>query len=114
MEFYSFHISHVSAGVYPQHSMPYKQQMPNVGAFGQQNSLAGQLGQLSTQMPVTNQITVNQNQVMANSSSIGAAVTTNPLGLHIGQLNHQLNGVPNPAVAMQPQMVKRNAIIINI
>jgi len=85
--------------------MPYKQQISNVGTFAQQSSLAGQLGQLPAQMPVTNQIPVNQNQMIANPSSVGA-VATNPLGMHIGQMNHQLNGVPNPAIAMQPQMVK--------
>lgn len=94
----------ISAGMYPQHSMPYKQQMPNVAAFGQQSSLAGQIGQLPAQMPVTNQMPVNQNQMMANAGSIGAAVAANPMGLHIGQMN-QLNGVPNPAIAMQPQMM---------
>ncbi|XP_011351438.1 stromal membrane-associated protein 1 isoform X2 [Ooceraea biroi] len=100
----------VPAGVYPQHSMPYKQQMPNVGAFGQ-SSLAGQLGQLPAQMPVASQIPVNQNQIMANAGSIGAAVAANPLGLHIGQMNHQLNGVPAPAISMQPQMVGQNTNI---
>jgi hypothetical protein len=92
--------------------MPYKQQISNVGAFGQQSSLAGQLGQLPAQMPVTNQIPVNQNQMIANPGSVGTAVATNPLGLHIGQMN-QLNGVPNPAIAMQPQMVKYDITIIN-
>jgi len=93
--------------------MPYKQQMSNVGAFGQQSSLAGQLGQLPAQMPVTNQIPVNQNQMVANPGSVGTAVAANPLGLHIGQMNHQLNGVPNSAIAMQPQMVKYDTTIIN-
>ncbi|XP_011634387.2 stromal membrane-associated protein 1 [Pogonomyrmex barbatus] len=86
----------------PQHSISYKQQMPNVGAFGQQSSL-NQLGQLPSQIPVTNQIPVNQNQIIANPNSIGA-VAANPLGLHIGQMN-QLNGVPNAAITMPPQMM---------
>ncbi|XP_020280394.1 stromal membrane-associated protein 1-like [Pseudomyrmex gracilis] len=89
----------VPGGVYPQQSVPYKQQMPNVGAFGQQSSL-GQLGQLPTQIPITNQILVNQNQILANPSSIGA-VTANPLGLHIGQMN----GVPNAGITVPPQMM---------
>lgn len=78
--------------------------MTNVGAFGRQSSLA-QLGQLPTQIPVTNQISVNQNQILANPSSIGA-VGANPLNncLHMGQMN-QLNGVPNTAITMPPQMV---------
>lgn len=101
-----------TGAVYSQHSIPYKQQMPNVGAFGQQSSLA-QLGQLPTQIPVTNQIPVNQNQILANSSSIGA-VAANPLSncLHMGQMN-QLNGVPNAATSiipttMPPQMVRHD------
>lgn len=97
-----FNMRYISGGVYPQHSIPYKQQMPNVGIFGQQSSL-GQLGQLSTQIPVANQIPVNQNQIIANPNTIGA-VAANPLGLHIGQMN-QLNGVPNAAISMPPQMV---------
>lgn len=92
----------ISGAVYSQHSIPYKQQMSNVGTFGQQSSL-GQIGQLPTQMPVTNQILVNQNQIITNPSSIGG-VAANPLGLHIGQIN-QLNGVPNAAITMPPQMV---------
>lgn len=92
--------------------MPYKQQVSNVGAFGQQSSL-NQLGQLPTQIPVTNQIPVNQNQILANPSSIGA-VASNPLGncLHIGQMN-QLNGVPNAAIAMPPQMVYKVVFLYN-
>lgn len=74
--------------------------MPNMGAFGQQSSL-GQLGQLPTQIPVASQIPVNQNHILANPNSIGAA---NPVGLHIGQMI-QLNGVPNTAITMPPQMV---------
>ncbi|KAG5312427.1 SMAP1 protein, partial [Acromyrmex insinuator] len=92
----------VSGGVYPQHSIPYKQQMPNVGVFGQQSSL-GQLGQLPTQIPIANQIPINQNQIIANPNTIGA-VAANPLGLHIGPMN-QLNGVPNAAISMPPQMM---------
>lgn len=92
----------VPGGVYSQHSVPYKQQMSNVNTFGQQGSL-GQIGQLSTQMPVTNQILVNQNQIITNPSTIGA-VAANPLGLHIGQIN-QLNGVPNAAMTMPSQMM---------
>lgn len=95
--------------MYPQHSIPYKQQMPNVGAFGQQNSLS-QLGQLPTQIPVTNQIPVNQNQIIANPNSIGA-IAANPLGLHVGQMN-QLNGVPNAAITMPPQMVYNISYVI--
>lgn len=78
--------------------------MTNVGAFGQQSSL-GQLGQLPTQISVTNQIPVNQNQILANPSSIGV-VAANPLNncLHMGQMN-QLNGIPNAAITMPPQMV---------
>lgn len=76
--------------------------MSNVNTFGQQSSL-GQIGQLPIQMPVTNQLLVNQNQIITNPSSIGA-VAANPLGLHIGQIN-QLNGVPNAAMTMPPQMV---------
>ncbi|EFN77131.1 stromal membrane-associated protein 1 [Harpegnathos saltator] len=93
----------VPGPVYP-HSIPYKQQMTNVGAFGQQSSLA-QLGQLPTQISVTNPIPINQNSLIANSSSIGA-VTANPLSncLHMGQMN-QMNGVPNAAVTMPPQMM---------
>ncbi|KYM80117.1 Stromal membrane-associated protein 1 [Atta colombica] len=93
----------VSGGVYPQHSIPYKQQMPNVGVFGQQSSL-GQLGQLPTQIPVANQIPVNQNQIIANPNTTIGAVAANPLGLHIGPMN-QLNGVPNAAISMPPQMM---------
>ncbi|KAL6425244.1 hypothetical protein ACFW04_009470 [Cataglyphis niger] len=89
-------------GMYSQHSIPYKQQMSNVGTFGQQSSL-NQISQLSTQMPVTNQILVNQNQIITNPNSIGA-VAANPLGLHIGQIS-QLNGVPNAAITMPPQMM---------
>ncbi|XP_014488175.1 PREDICTED: stromal membrane-associated protein 1-like isoform X2 [Dinoponera quadriceps] len=94
----------VPGTVYPQHSIPYKQQMSNVGAFGQQSSLS-QLGQLPTQISVTNQIPVNQNQILANPTSIGT-VAANPLSncLHMGQINH-LNGVPNAAVTMPPQMM---------
>lgn len=75
-----------------------------MSAFGQQSSL-GQLGQLPTQIPVTNQIPVNQNQILANPSSIGA-IAANPLNncLHMGQIN-QLNSVPNAAITMPPQMV---------
>lgn len=93
--------TYISGGMYSQHSIPYKQQMSNVGTFGQQNSLT-QIGQLPTQMPITNQILVNQNQIITNPNSIGA-VATNPLG-YIGQIN-QLNGVPNAAITMPPQMV---------
>jgi len=100
---------YISGGVYPQHSIPYKQQMPNVGAFGQQSSL-GQLGQLPTQIPVTNQIPVNQNQIIANPNTIGA-VAANPLGLHIGQMN-QLNGIPNAAITMSSQMVYNISYVI--
>lgn len=80
--------------------------MPNVGAFGQQSSL-NQLGQLPTQIGITNQITVNQNQIVTNPNSMGT-VTTNPLGncLHIGQMN-QLNNVANAPITMPPQMVYR-------
>ncbi|XP_012216241.1 stromal membrane-associated protein 1 [Linepithema humile] len=93
----------VPGGVYSQHSIPYKQQVPNVGTFGQQNSLS-QLGQIPTQIQVTNQLqSVNQNQIMANPNSIGA-VPANPLGLHVGQMN-QLNGIPNAAITMPPQMM---------
>ncbi|EFN60508.1 Stromal membrane-associated protein 1 [Camponotus floridanus] len=91
----------VPGGMYPQHSIPYKQQISNVGTFGQQNSL-GQIGQLPTQMPITNQMLVNQNQIVTNPNSIGA-VGANPLG-YIGQIN-QLNGVPNAAITMPPQMM---------
>jgi len=98
-----------SGGMYPQHSIPYKQQIPNVGAFGQQNSL-GQLGQLPTQIQVTNQLqSVNQNQIMANPNSIGV-VPANPLGLHVGQVN-QLNGIPNAAITMPPQMVCKDFFV---
>lgn len=83
--------------------------MLNVTTFGQQSSLA-QLGQLPTQMPVTNQIPVNQNQIIANPNSIGS-VSANPLGLHIGQMN-QLNGIPNPAITMPPQMVCNDSCVI--
>lgn len=93
--------THISGGMYSQHSIPYKQQISNVGTFGQQNSL-GQIGQLPTQMP--NQILVNQNQIVTNPNSIGA-VGANPLG-YIGQIN-QLNGVPNAAITMPPQMVHK-------
>lgn len=93
--------THISGGMYSQHSIPYKQQISNVGTFGQQNSL-GQIGQLPTQMP--NQILVNQNQIVTNPNSIGA-VGANPLG-YVGQIN-QLNGVPNAAITMPPQMVHK-------
>lgn len=83
--------------------------MPNVGAFGQQSSL-NQLGQLPTQIPVTNQIPVNSNQIIPNPNSIGA-IGANPLGLHIGQMN-QLNGVPNAAITMPPQMVYNLSCVI--
>lgn len=82
--------------------------MLNVTTFGQQSSL-GQLGQLPTQMPVTNQIPVNHNQIIANPNSIGSVA--NPLGLHIGQMN-QLNGVPNTAITMPPQMVYNVSCVI--
>lgn len=100
---------YILGGVYPQHSISYKQQMPNMGAFGQQSSL-NQLGQLPTQMPVPNQIPVSQNQIIANPNSIGA-IPANPLGLHIGQMN-QLNGIPNAALTMPPQMVHNISCMI--
>lgn len=91
--------TYITGGMYSQHSIPYKQQMSNVSAFGQQNSL----GQLPSQMPITNQILVNQNQI-TNPNSIGA-MAANPLG-YIGQIN-QLNSVPNAAITMPPQMVHK-------
>lgn len=81
-------------------------------AFGQQNSFPNQqsslnqLNHLPAQMPITtNQIPVNQNQMGVNPNSLGQ-IGTNSLGscMHVGQIN-QMNGAPNPAIAMQSQMV---------
>lgn len=102
----------VPGGMYAQQSSVQFKQVPNLVGFGQQNSFPNQqsslaqLNHLPTQMPVTtNPIPVNQNQITANPSSLGA-VATNPLGncLHVGQIN-QLNGVPNPGIGMQSQMM---------
>lgn len=83
--------------------------MPNMGGFGQQNCMS-QLGQLPTQISGPNQVPVNHSHVLANPSSIGA-VAANPLGnLHLGQMN-QLNGVPNAAITMPPQMVYKYFVV---
>lgn len=97
--------------MYAQQSTVQYKQVPNMVTFGQQNSFPNQqsslsqLNQLPTQMPITtNQLPVNQNQMTVNPNSLGP-VATNSLGsLHVGQIN-QMNGVPNPAIAMQSQMV---------
>lgn len=102
----------VPGGMYTQQSAVQFKQVPNIMAFGQQNSFPNQqssmaqLNHLSTQMPVTsNQMPVNQNQIPVNPSTLGQ-VATNPLGncLHVGQIN-QMNGAPNSAIAMQSQMM---------
>lgn len=94
-----------------QQSLQYKQQVPGVVAYGQQSSFQNpqssfnQLNHMPTQMTVTSQVPINQNQITQNPTSIGGVVT-NPLGscLHMSQMN-QINGVPNAGVAMQSQMV---------
>ncbi|XP_076175345.1 stromal membrane-associated protein 1 [Ptiloglossa arizonensis] len=101
----------VPGGMYAQQSTVQYKQVPNMVTFGQQNSFPNQqsslsqLNQLPTQMPITtNQLPVNQNQMTVNPNSLGP-VATNSLGsLHVGQIN-QMNGVPNPAIAMQSQMM---------
>ncbi|XP_076239144.1 stromal membrane-associated protein 1 [Calliopsis andreniformis] len=102
----------VPGGIYTQQSTVQYKQIPNMVAFGQQNSFPNQqssltqINHLPAQMPVsTNQIPVNQNQMVVNPTSLGP-VATNSLGncMHVGQIN-QMNGVPNPAIAMQSQMM---------
>ncbi|KAG7213617.1 hypothetical protein KM043_002868 [Ampulex compressa] len=101
----------VPGGLYAQQSsVQFKQQLPTVPAFGQQNNFStpqssmAQMNHLSTQMPITNQISVSQNQIAVNPSSIGSV--GNPLGncMHVGQIN-QVNGVPNTTIGMQSQMM---------
>ncbi|XP_076287838.1 stromal membrane-associated protein 1 [Lasioglossum baleicum] len=104
----------VPGGMYPQQqpAVQYKQ-VPNMVAFGQQSNFPNQqssltqLNHLPAQMPVTtNQMTVNQTQMTVNPNSLGS-VAANSLGncIQIGQM-HQMNGAPNPAIAvMQSQMM---------
>ncbi|XP_047347848.1 stromal membrane-associated protein 1 [Vespa velutina] len=104
-------IFRVSGSMFNQQSLQYKQQVPGVVAYGQQSSFQNpqssfnQLNHMPTQMTVTSQVPINQNQITQNPTSIGGVVT-NPLGscLHMSQMN-QINGVPNTGVAMQSQMM---------
>ncbi|XP_043529664.1 stromal membrane-associated protein 1 isoform X1 [Frieseomelitta varia] len=102
----------VPGGMYAQQSNVQYKQLPAVVPFGQQTSFPNQqssltqLNQLPTQMSVTpNQLPISQNQITVNSASLGP-VASNSLGncIHVGQIN-QMNGVPNPAITMQSQMV---------
>ncbi|CAL7934318.1 unnamed protein product [Xylocopa violacea] len=102
----------VSGGMYAQQSTVQYKQVPNAVSFGQQTSYPNQqssltqLSQLPVQMSVTtNQLPISQNQISANPTSLGPMASSS-LGncLHIGQIN-QMNGVPNPAITMQSQMV---------
>lgn len=102
----------VSGGMYNQQSLQYKQQVPGVVAYGQQQSSFqnpqssfNQLNHMPTQMTVPSQIPINQTQITQNPSSIGGVVT-NPLGscVHMSQIN-RMNGVPNTGVAIQSQMM---------
>lgn len=84
--------------------VPFGQQT----SFPNQQSSLTQLNQLPTQMSVTsNQLPMSQNQITVNSTSLGP-VASNSLGncLHVGQIN-QMNGLPNPAITMQSQMVHK-------
>ncbi|KZC14125.1 PREDICTED: stromal membrane-associated protein 1 [Dufourea novaeangliae] len=102
----------VPGGMYPQQPAVQYKQVPNMTAFGQQCSFPNQqssltqLNHLPAQMPVTsNQLPVNQAQMTVNPNSLGP-VAANSLGhcTQVGQM-HQMNGVPNPAIAMQSQMM---------
>ena len=102
----------VPSGMYAQQSTVQYKQVPNLVAFGQQSSFPNQqssltqLNHLPAQMSVTtNQLPVNQNQMAVNPNPLGP-VATSSLGncMHIGQIN-QMNGVPNPAIAMHSQMM---------
>ncbi|XP_016915876.1 stromal membrane-associated protein 1 [Apis cerana] len=102
----------VPGGMYAQQSTVQYKQVPTVVPFGQQTSFPNQqssltqLNQLSNQISVTsNQLPISQNQITMNSTPLGP-VASNSLGncLHVGQIN-QMNGVPNPAITMQSQMV---------
>ncbi|XP_031848572.1 stromal membrane-associated protein 1 [Nomia melanderi] len=103
----------VPGGMYSQQqsTVQYKQ-IPNMVAFSQQSnfpnqqSSLAQLNHLPAQMPVTtNQLTTNQTQMAVNPNSLGP-IATNSLGncIQIGQM-HQMNGIPNPAITMQSQMM---------
>lgn len=104
-------VFHVLGGMYAQQSTVQYNQIPTVVPFGQQTNFPNQqssLTQLPTQMSVTpNQLPITQNQITVNSTSLGP-VASNTLGncLHVGQIN-QMNGVPNPAITMQSQMVHK-------
>lgn len=111
---------YVSGGMYAQQSTVQYTQVPNMVAFGQQSSFPNQqssltqLNHLPAQMSVTtNQLPVNQNQMAVNPNPLGP-VATSSLGncMHIGQIN-QMNGVPNPAIAMQSQMVCKRCALRN-
>lgn len=100
--------------MYTQQSNVQYKQIPAVVPFGQQTSFPNQqssltqLNQLPTQMSVTpNQLPISQNQITVSSASLGP-VASNSLGncIHVGQIN-QMNGVPNPAITMQSQMVHK-------
>ncbi|OAD62744.1 Stromal membrane-associated protein 1 [Eufriesea mexicana] len=102
----------VPGGMYTQQSTVQYKQVPTVVPFGQQTSFPNQqsslaqLNQLPAQMSVTsNQLPMSQNQITVNSTSLGS-VASNSLGncLHVGQIN-QMNGIPNPAITMQSQMM---------
>ena len=104
----------VLGGIYAQQSNVQYKQIPAVVPFGQQTSFPNQqssltqLNQLPTQISVTpNQLPISQNQITVNSASLGP-VASNSLGncIHVGQIN-QMNGVPNPAITMQSQMVHK-------
>lgn len=103
-------------GMYAQQSTVQYKQVPTVIPFGQQTSFPNQqssltqLNQLSNQ--ISNQLPISQNQIAMNSTPLGS-VASNSLGncLHVGQIN-QMNGVPNPTITMQSQMVY--IIYINI
>lgn len=100
--------------MYAQQSNVQYKQIPAVVPFGQQTNFPNQqssltqLNQLPAQMSVTpNQLPISQNQITVNSASLGP-VASNSLGncIHVGQIN-QMNGVPNPAITMQSQMVHK-------
>ncbi|XP_076628413.1 stromal membrane-associated protein 1 [Colletes latitarsis] len=95
----------VPGGMYAQQSTVQYKQVPNMVTFGQQNSFSNQQSSL-TQL---NQLPVNQNQMAVNPNSLGP-VATSSLGscLHVGQIS-QMNGAPNPAIAMQSQMMMQLA-----
>ncbi|XP_053979151.1 stromal membrane-associated protein 1 [Hylaeus volcanicus] len=102
----------IPGGMYGQQSTVQYKQVPNMVTFGQQNSFPNQqssltqLNHLPTQISIaTNQLPINQNQIAMNPNSLGP-VAASSLGncVHVSQIN-QMNGIPNSAVAVQPQMM---------